>query len=137
MSSSSVRRKKSISLTFRGFNLRAEEVVALVGVAASSFGNQGEQVKPSVQTRLTRSYAIFSLDFLDDFDLCEMLPVLLTRLGGIDHLCQMQSRIQPEFSEIEFDLPATSSAESQDGYLTTTAIAQTLQLGASISFSFS
>ncbi|GFM91948.1 MULTISPECIES: hypothetical protein [Pseudomonas] len=135
MSSLSVR-TKSVSLTFRGFDLTAEEVVALVGVAASRLGNRGEPVKPGVKTRLTRSYAIFSLDFLNDYELCEMLPALLTHLGGINHLFQIQSQIQPEFSEIHFDLPVAASDESQEGYLSTTVIADVSQLKASISFGF-
>lgn len=135
MNSLSVR-KKSVSLTFRGFDLTAEEVVALVGVAASRLGNRGEPVKLGVKTLLTRSYAIFSLDFLNDYELCEMLPALLKHLGGVNHLCQIQSQIQPEFSEIHFDLPVTASDESQEGYLSTTIIADVFQLNASLSFGF-
>lgn len=66
-------RKKSVSLTFRGFERAAEDVAGLVGVKASRLGNRGEPVKPGVKTLLTRSYVIFSVDVESDCELNDML----------------------------------------------------------------
>lgn len=135
MSSPNVRRK-SISLTFRGFALAAEEVVDLVGATASRLGNRGEPVKPGVKTLLTRSYAIFSMSFASDYELNDMLPTLLTHLGGLGRLVQIRNKLSPEFVEIHFDLPVAESEEPQDGYLSEAVVADISQLRASLSFGF-
>lgn len=129
-------RTKSVSLTFRGFDIASEEVARLMGVAASRLGNRGEPVKVGVRTLLTRSYTMFSMDFVSDYDLNDMFPVLLARLGGADRLLKMQEEVQPQFLEIHFDLPVRESEESQDGYLSETVIANVFQLKASLSFGF-
>ncbi|HEY1102451.1 MAG TPA: hypothetical protein VGE70_03420 [Burkholderiaceae bacterium] len=129
-------RKKSVALVLRGFDLTAQEVATLVGVETSRLGNRGEPVKPGVKTRLVRSHVGFAMEFSNDAELCDMLPALLTHLGGVDHLCRVRDQVQPEFSEIHFDLPVRESDELQDGYLSTTVIADVLQLRASLSFGF-
>lgn len=134
--SSSSNRKKSVSLTFRGFDIASETVANLLGVAASRLGNRGEPVKLGVQTLLTRSYTIFSMDFASDDELDDMLPALLARLGGVSRLLQVRNEVQPEFLEIHFDLPVRQSDESQDGYLSEAIIADVFQLKASLSFGF-
>lgn len=134
--SSSSNRKKSVSLTFRGFDMAAEEVAHLVGVAASRLGNRGEPVKAGIKRLLTRSYTIFSMDFASDYDLNDMLPALFARLGGAERLLNLRNEVRPEFLEIHFDLPARESDDSQDGYLSETVIADVFQLKASLSFGF-
>lgn len=129
-------RKKSVSLTFRGFDMASENIAILLGVAAARSGNRGELVKLGVKTLLTRSYTIFSIDFADDYELNDMLPALLARLGGVNRLLQVRNEVQPEFLEINFDLPVRKSDESQDGYLSETVIADVCQLKASLSFGF-
>lgn len=134
---STTSRHKSVSITLRGFDPSADEVATLVGVAASRLGNLGEAVKPGVKARLTRSYVIFSLDFLNDHELHKMLPELLAHLGGVSHICKIQNQIQPEFTEIHFDLPVSIGAdESQDGYLPSAVISDVFKLKASLSFGF-
>jgi hypothetical protein len=134
--SSSFNRKKSVSLTFRGFEMPAEDVASLLGVAASRVGNRGEPVKPDVKTLLTRSYAIFSMDFPSDHRLNDMFPALLARLGGVDRLLQVRNEVQPEFFEVDFDLPVRASDESQEGYLSEAVIADAFRLKVSLSFGF-
>jgi hypothetical protein len=129
-------RVKSVSLTFRGFNVAADEVSNLMGAAAAQHGNRGELVRPVVKTRLTRSYAIFSKEFPHDFDLSEMLPELLNYLGGEDHVFQVKCQVRPEFLEVHFDLPARQAESSQDGYLSESVVAAACRLGVSISFGF-
>jgi hypothetical protein len=133
---SMIDRKKSISLIFRGFDLTSQEVALLVGVAASRLGNRGESVKPGVKTVLTRSYVGFSMDFQNDYLLVDMIPALLAYLGGIHHLCRIRNQIQPEFFEIDFDLPVRKSDEPQEGFLPQAVIADVFVLRASLSFGF-
>jgi hypothetical protein len=129
-------REKSVSLTFRGFDRTAQEAASLVGVIASRLGNRGETVRPSVKTLLTKSYVQYSMRFPNEYSLCNMLPNFLAYLGGVDHLCQVQSQVQPEFSEFHFDLPVKESDESQEGYFSEKDIADIFQLKASISLGF-
>lgn len=129
-------RKKSISLIYRGFETSAQDAAKLFGVPASRFGNRGEPVKRGVKTLLTRSYVGFSVDFKNDHTLCDMLPVLLAHLGGLDHLCDVKNRIQPEFVEIHFDIPVSNADEMQDGYLSAGVIADIFRLKANLSLAF-
>lgn len=133
---SSPSRKKSVSLTFRGFAISAEEVANLLGAPASGLGNAGEPVKMGVKTLLVRSYAIFSMNFASDCELSDMLPALLLQLGGFERVLKIRDEVRPEFLEIHFDLPTRASDESQDGYLSETVIAEAFQLQASLSFGF-
>ncbi|MDQ1925167.1 hypothetical protein [Massilia pseudoviolaceinigra] len=129
-------RKKSVSLTFRGFDCTAQEVAILIDSPPSRLGNRGEPVRSGVKTLLTRSYVLYSMNFLDDYELCDMLLKFLGDLGGVEHLCQVQRKVQPEFSEFHFDLPVKESDESQEGYFSTKDIADIFQLRASISLGF-
>jgi hypothetical protein len=130
-------RDKSVSLTLRGFDRDAQEVISLVGTSPSSYGNRGEPVRPSVKTLLTRSYVDFSMSFPNDYALCNMFPALLTHLGGINHLRKISDQVQPEFVEINFDLPVKESDEIQEGYLPKAVISDVYELNATLSFSFS
>lgn len=129
-------RKKSVSLTFRGFDWTAQDVAILINATSSRLGNRGEPVRPGVKTLLTRSYVQYSMHFLDDHELCDMLPKFLTCLGGVEHLCQVQRKVQPEFSEFHVDLPVKESSESQDGYFSAADIVDISKLKASISLGF-
>lgn len=129
-------RAKSASLTFRGFEIPAEDVARLAAIPASRLGNRGEPVKPGVKTLLTRSYILFSMDFASDADLNEMLPTLVARLGGVQKLLAMREEVRPEFLEFHIDLPTRTSEDSQDGYLLEAVIADLFRLNATISFAF-
>lgn len=129
-------REKSISLTFRGFETPAQDVADLVGRVPKRVGNRGEPVKQGVKTPLTRSYAAFSMSFASDHALCNMLPALLEYLGGVEHLCRVRDQVKAEFVDIHFYLPAMTSDESQDGYLSTATMSDILRLKATPSFGF-
>lgn len=129
-------RIKSASLTFRGFAAPAEDVIALVGVTPSLYGNRGEPVRPHVKTLLTRSYVIFSKEFGEGFELNDMLPALFEALGGVDRLRSLHEQVGSEFLELCIDLPARQSELSQDGYLSAAVIAEVHRLGASLSFAY-
>jgi hypothetical protein len=129
-------RVKSVSLNFRGLAGNADEVGALLGVPASMSGNRGELVRPYVKTRLARSYALFSKEFPFEFPLNEMLPALVKSLGGEENILRIKGRVQPEFLEVNFDLPSSSAEASQDGFLSEEVIATASRLGVSIGFEF-
>jgi hypothetical protein len=136
MNLDSTERRKSISLTFRGFEIQADAIPILLGVAATRLGNRGEPVKSGVKTRLTRSYTIFSMNFTSDYDLSDMFSELLVTLGGCDRLIKVRDEIKPEFIEFYFDLPVQHSEESQDGFLSELVIADMYELKASVAFGF-
>jgi hypothetical protein len=129
-------RKKNITLTFRGFALTAQEVATMVGVAPSMLGNIGEPVRPGVRTMLIRSYVLYEMNFANDYALCDMLPSFIKYLGGIDHICWVQSQVNPEFSELHFDLPVKSDIESQEGYLSAIDVEMICKIRGSISLGF-
>ena len=129
-------REKSVSLTLRGFAAPAQDVADLVGRVPKRVGNRGEPVKQGVKTLLTRSYAAFSMSFANDHALCNMLPALLENLGGVEHLCQVRDEVKAEFVDVHFYLPAMTSGESQDGYLSGAAVSDIVQLKATPSFGF-
>lgn len=129
-------RNKRISLTLRGFDLPAEKVALFVGVNPVRMGNRGEPVRPNVKTLLTRSYVQYSMSFSPGHMLSDMLPDFLASLGGVEHLCQVQMKVQPEFSEFHFDLPVKQSSESQEGYFDVGEVASIFRLKASISLGF-
>jgi len=127
---------KAISLTLRGFNATPQEVEAIVGVSASKLGSRGEPVKPNVKTLLRRSFTKFSMQFPNDCRLDEMVPALLTHLGGVDHLCEVREQVQPDFFEIDIVLPIKGSEEQEGGFLSPTTIADLCILRVSLSFQF-
>jgi len=129
-------RKKTVSLTFRGFAAPAETVASALAVPASMYGNRGEPVRPTVQTRLSRSYARFELIVEDDPPLDAMFPALLLRLGGMDRIKALRDAVRPEFIDVSFDVPARSSEDSQDGFLSAETVAQLHELEGGVSFSF-
>ncbi|MFZ6722940.1 hypothetical protein [Undibacterium sp. Ji49W] len=129
-------REKSVSLTLRGFDRTAQDVASLIGVNPTRLGNRGEPVRPSVRTLLTRSYVQYSMSFPSEYSLCDMLPDFLVYMGGVSHLWDVQSQVQPEFFEFHFDLPVKKSEESQEGYFSTKDVADIFQLRASISLGF-
>lgn len=108
----------------------------LIDAPTSRLGNRGEPVRPQVKTMLSRSYVQYAMHFSNEHPLCEMLPDFFVYLGGVDQLCRVQEKVHAEFLELHFDLPVKESDESQEGYFSTTNIADVFQLKASISLGF-
>lgn len=129
-------RKKSISLTFRGFDLNPWELESLVGVKASLIGIRGKPIKSGVMTPLLRSCVIFSIDFPKDRRLDEMFPALFAQLGGVNHLCSVRDLVRPEFFEINVVLPIKKSPEQEGGEFPPEIIKDLYLLRASLSFEF-
>ncbi|MBX8489645.1 hypothetical protein K5D42_07145 [Pseudomonas cichorii] len=130
------KRKKMVSLTFRGFDMPAVQVIELVGLKSSRFGNKGEHVKPGVRALLARSYVVFSLEFSEGFDMCEMIPEFISHIGGLDHVLKVQGEVKPEFTEFNLDLPVMLSDDIQDGYLSKKTISDVFYLQSTVSFSY-
>lgn len=133
---SRVKMFKSISLTFRGFDISPQEVQSIVGVTASSLGSRGEPIKVGVKSLLKRSFVQFSLEFPGGCRLDEMLPALMSHLGGVHHLCDVRNQVRPEFFELDLVLPIKGSEEQDGGFLPPSTIADLNLLKVSVSFQF-
>jgi hypothetical protein len=127
---------KSVSLTFRGFDMTPKKVESLVGVSASTLGIRGEAIKLNVETKWKRSVAKFSLSVPKDSRLDEMIPALFHLLGGVEHIREVRDQVMPEFLEIDIVLPIKGSVEQEGGFLSITSISEINTLRASLSFQF-
>ena len=136
MSAENLRRFKSISLTFRGFDLTPEEVESIAGVATSEKGSKGMPAKPGVRTLLNRSFVQFSVDFPSGCRLNEMIPALVMHLGGTAHMCAVRDQVAPEFFEVHIVLPIKGSEEQEGGFLSPAVISDLCLLRATLTFAF-
>lgn len=127
---------KSVSLTFRGFEVEPVLVEKLLDVKASSLGRMGSSVKLGVKGVLRRSFAEFSVDFDKECRLDEMIPLLLAHLLGVENILAARKQISPEFFEINFTLPIKFSDEQESGFIPAKVIADVFALGCSLSFEF-
>lgn len=129
-------RKKSASLTFRGFDGKPEDIQQLIGVTATRLGLCGTPIKAGVATQWKKSVASFALEFESATLLCEMIPLLLSHLGGVEHLSTVRDRISPENFEIDIVLPIKHSEEQEGGFISPASLANLSQLHVSLSFQF-
>lgn len=136
MSAENPRRFKSVSLTLRGFDLTPEGVESIAGVVASKKGSKGMPAKPGVKTLLNRSFVQFSVDFPGGCRLNEMIPALVTYLGGMAHICDFRDQVAPEFFEVHIVLPIKGSEEQEGGFLSPAMISDLCLLRATLTFAF-
>jgi hypothetical protein len=129
-------KRKSISLCLRGFEMHPDDVESLVGVIAESKGVKGQPVRPNTKNLLRRSYVDFEIFMPPDTLLFAMLPALFEYLGGVEHLTKVREQVNPEFFEINFDLPVKNSEEQEGGFLELQSIADVHKLQATLSFGF-
>ena len=127
---------KSISLTFRGFELPPEEVEKLVGVKATRVLHKGAPVKPGVKTLAVRHAAKFELVFPAETELFKMVPAIMAHLGGVEHLVGVREKVAPEFVEVDVVLLVRNSEEQEGGFIETESLAALSRLGATLSLSF-
>lgn len=127
---------KSVALCLRGFELTPKQVESIIGVTASESGTRGEPVRSGVKSLLKRSFVRFSVEFPDGCRLDEMIPTLLTHLGGVNHIREVRDQIKPEFLEIDMVLPIKNSDEQEGGFLPPPTLVELSLLGASLSFQF-
>ncbi|WP_312320650.1 hypothetical protein [Stenotrophomonas sp.] len=130
------RHPKSVSVTFRGLNCHPEKIELLLGRPASSTGVKGDPVKPTVATRLTRSYARYEVDLQPCVQLDEVFDVLMQHVGGVDALIRARDEAQPEFFELDIVWPIKFSEEQESGYLTQRTLADLVKLECTLGFSF-
>ena len=130
------RKVKSVALCFRGFDLSPEQVESIVGRIASEKGCKGEPVRLGVKTLLVRSFARFSIELPDTSRLDEIIPILLSSLGGISHLNQVREQISPEFLDIGITLPVKGSDDQEGGFLSPETLAYLSMLHSTLSFEF-
>jgi hypothetical protein len=92
-----IRKQKSISVTFRGFDIAAEEVIRIVGLTPELFGNKGEPKRPSLKPLLSQSYTIFSIALPEDSGIAENFSALIMNMGGADNIIQLQKNNKTRF----------------------------------------
>lgn len=131
-----IRKPKSVSMTFREFNMPAEEVARLAGVTPELSGNQGEPKRPGSKTLLNKSYVIFSKSLPEDSDMAEDLSFFLSELGGVEKIMHIKEVVNPKFIEFNFYLPSRTSETIQDGYLSCENIEAMYNLKATIGFNY-
>lgn len=127
---------RSVSICFRGFDVPPSQVESIVGIPATLTGKKGDSVRPGVSAILKRSFVHYSVDFPGGSRLDEMVQTALDRLGGVQHLCEVRDRVQPEFLEIEIMLPVKHSEEQEGGLLSNAVLTEMVKLHASLSFGF-
>jgi hypothetical protein len=127
---------RSASLTFRGFELSPDDVESMVGVNAELLMLRGAPVKPGVATVARHSAAHFALHFSPSATLGSMIPALLNHLGGVDHLCAVRERVNPEHLEIDLSLSVKRSTEQEGGFIDASTLEDVCRLGATLSFQF-
>jgi hypothetical protein len=127
---------KSVSLTFRGFELTCQQVESLVGVAPSFTATRGEPTRPGRDILFPRSSVQYSLEFPIGCRLDEMIPALLAKLGGAAHLHDVRDRVTPEFLEFDIFLPIKGSLEQEGGFLSEETLRDLVDLRATLSFGF-
>ena len=123
------------SFTFRGFDLPATQVEALVGVSASSLANKGEPLKPGVRP-VVRSVIRWSVEFPDTARLDEMIPCVIRRAGGVKRLSEAKAKVRPEFLELDLSLFIRDSDEQEGGFFDPSSLAMVAELGATLSLGF-
>jgi hypothetical protein len=131
--SESLRPKFIASITFRGFEMPSSQVESLVGVPATELGSRGTSRKLGT-TPLQRSFASWELVFADTASLQEMIPALLARVGGADHLQVVQQQVRAEFLEVDLALWVKDSKEQEGGFIDAQSIAMLAQMGATLGF---
>lgn len=116
--------------------MEPSDIETLVGVNASWLRRTGDHVKPGVATRMTRSAAVFGLDFAQEEPLNRIVPALLTYLGGTAHLKRVRDLVAPEFFEVDIVLDVRNSENVEDGFIEGESLQALVMLGATVGFSF-
>ena len=123
------------SLCFRGFTCNPEEVERLVGKRAELIGKAGVPTAPG-RRPLTRSFVCYQLALPLDTRLDEMVPRLITHVGGVEAVAHASTRVAPEFLEVDLLLPVKDSPEQEGGYIEHGTLQLLAQLGANLSLGF-
>lgn len=127
--------KYSASLTFRGFEMPPEQVETLVGVKASALLSRGFCRKAGTRP-LIRSFVQYEIFFDDTTNLFEMLPSLLSHVGGVEHLSKVLQKVSPEFLDVNIFLRVKNSENQEGGFIDTATLEGLAKLGATLSFEF-
>jgi len=114
-----------------------EEVLRLVGLKATLLAQSGNAMTPNRPNVWLRSAAKFTVEFTDETRIVDMIPAILRRAGGVDHLCWVRDQISPEFVEIDLLMPIKYSPSQDDGYVASETSHDLCRLGATLGLSFS
>mgnify|MGYP000881512612 CR=1 FL=1 len=76
------------------------------------------------------------MEFNESTRIEDLIPALLTHLGGVAHLSNVKSQVSPEFFEFDIAMWVLDSDEQEGGSVGASAIAALAELGASLSLGF-
>ncbi len=128
-----IRPKFIASISMRGFEMTPIEVQNLIGTPASLLVKRGEARVPG-GTPFKSSAASWKLEFPDSTRIGQMIPALLSHVGGATHLAAVKAQVLPEFFEVDISMWVLDSEEQEGGAIDISTIASLAHLGASLSF---
>jgi hypothetical protein len=131
-----VMKKKIAALTFRGFEVDPCQIEQMLGVKASDIGRRGSPIKPGVKTLSKRSFARFAIEIDANSRLDQVVPSLLTYLGGVEKIRSVRDVVLPEFFELDITWPVKSSDEQEGGFFPTSIVSDLFHLQCAVSFGF-
>ncbi len=111
------------------------EVERLVGISATELGIAGTPRKTGTRP-LQKSFASWQTEFEDLTRLDEMIPSIISHVGGSDHLAAVKNAVSPEFVEINIAMWIKDSEEQEGGFIDSVSIRMLAEIGASLSFGF-
>jgi len=120
------------SLVFRGFALDPSEVASLVGVKAAEVGKKGSFRRPGSRP-LKRSFASWEVTFPDSTLLSEMIPALISHVGGAERIAEVRKQVEPEFLEVDLALWVKDSEEQEGGFIDVASLQSLVGIGATLS----
>jgi len=123
------------SMTLRGFDMEPGAVETLMEIPAALLVQRGEARVPG-GVPFARSAASWSMEFNESNRIEDLIPALLTHLGGVAHLSSVKSQVSPEFFEFDIAMWILDSTEQEGGSVGAPAIAALAELGASLSLGF-
>jgi hypothetical protein len=131
-----VMRHKTVSLTFRGFELSPCQIEEMLGVKASETGQRGAHVKPGVKAVLKRSFVRFAIELDSSSRLDQVVPALLHHVGGVERIKKVRDAVMPEFFELDIIWPVKSSDEQEGGFLPPSVLSDLSRLECALTFGF-
>lgn len=129
---STSRPKFLASLTFRGFAMNPAAVACQLEAVGAEFGEAGKSRKLGAKP-LARSFVRWEIAFSDSARLDEMIPTLISRVGGVERIAAVREQVDPEFVEVDLALWVKNSEEQEGGFIERETLASLVKMGATLS----
>lgn len=127
---------KTVSLTFRGFDVDPIVIERMIGVQASNMGLKGVAVKPGVKAVLKRSFVRFSVPLDLSTRLDQVVPAIFDHVGGPTKIVEVRDGVSSELVEVDIVWPVKDSEDQEGGFIPPSVLADLASMRCSLSFSF-